>query len=264
MRPERCTPVTSDVRPHPCSRILVSILLLLQGLMVAPVHAEREYYEVQVAGPYLEMHTGPGRGYPVFHVVDRGDRVQVIKRRTDWFMVRTERGKEGWVRRAEMELTLSPDGEPTHFAEADFGDFTRRRWEAGFLAGDFEGADVMSVYAGYYLTQNLSAELVVSQIFGDYSDALSASANLLAQPFPKWRLSPFFLLGIGVIRTDPNVTLVDERDRTEQISNVGLGVRWYLTRRFILRAEYQNHVIFQNKDDNQEIDEWKAGFAFFF
>jgi hemolysin activation/secretion protein len=56
---------------------------------------------------------------------------------------------------------------------------------------------------------------------------------------------------------------VDEQDRTEQISSVGLGVRWYLTRRFVLRAEYQSHVIFQNTDDNQEINEWKAGFAFF-
>ena len=179
-------------------------------------------------------------------------------------MVRTQRGKQGWVKRAEMELTLTPDGEPTQFAEAAFGDFTRRRWEAGFLSGDFEGASVMSVYADYYLTSNLSVELSISQVFGNYSDALTASLNLLAQPFPEWRLSPFFLLGSGAIYTDPNVTLVNEQDRTEQISNVGLGVRWYLTRRFILRAEYQNHVIFQNKDDNQEINEWKAGFAFFF
>jgi hypothetical protein len=58
--------------------------------------------------------------------------------------------------------------------------------------------------------------------------------------------------------------LVDESDRTEQIGNVGVGLRSYLTRRFLLRAEYRNYVIFQDKDDNQEIDGWKAGFAFFF
>jgi uncharacterized protein YgiM (DUF1202 family) len=256
--------VTTNARPPSCNRVLISILLVLQCLSGAPVLAEQDYYAVQVAAPYLEMHTGPGRGYPVFHVVDRGERVRVIKRRTDWFMVQTRRGKQGWVRRAQMELTLTPDGEQTQFSEAELGDFTRRRWEAGFLAGDFEGADIVSVYADYYLTRNLSAELAISQIFGDYSDALMASANLLAQPFPEWRLSPFFLLGIGAIYTDPNVTLVDEQDRTEEISSVGLGVRWYMTRRFLLRAEYQNHVIFQNTDDNQEINEWKAGIAFFF
>lgn len=219
---------------------------------------------MRVAEPYLEMHTGPGRGFPVFNVVDRGELVTVIKRRTDWFLVRTRRGKEGWVRRAEMELTLTPEGEPTQFAEANFGDFTRRRWEAGFLAGDFEGGDVMSVYADYYLTSNLSVELVLSQVFETYYSQLSASANLLAQPFPEWRLSPFFLLGTGAIYTDANLTNVQDNDRTEQISNVGLGVRWYLTRRFIVRAEYQNHVIFQNKPNNLERNEWKAGVAFFF
>ena len=67
-----------------------------------------------------------------------------------------------------------------------------------------------------------------------------------------------------MLYTDPNVTLVNEADRTEQITNVGVGLRVYLTRRFIFRAEYQNHVILQKVDDNQEITEWKAGFAVFF
>lgn len=254
----------NSVRLLQCRSLLLGILVLWQCLFVTAVRSEEQYFEVRVAEPYLELHTGPGRAYPVFHVVDRGELVKVIKRRTDWFMVRTRRDRQGWVKRADMELTLTPDGEPTQFADAEIGDFTRRRWEAGFLAGDFEGASIMSGYADYYLNRNLTVELTMSQIFGNFSDALTASVNLLAQPFPEWRLSPFFLLGTGAIYTDPNVTLVNEQDRTEQISNVGLGVRWYLTRRFVLRAEYQNHVIFQNKDDNQEINEWKAGFGFFF
>ncbi|MGB5177878.1 MAG: SH3 domain-containing protein [Gammaproteobacteria bacterium] len=240
------------------------IVLLVQALLSRQVLAEERLFEVVVAGPYLEMHTGPGRGYPVFHVVDRGETITVLKRRTDWFRVRTGKGKEGWVKRAEMEQTFTPAGDPARFAEANIGDFSKRRWEAGVLAGDFEGADVITAYAGYAMTANFSAELSVSQVFGNYSDAVTGSISLLAQPFPEWRLSPFFLLGTGIIYTDPNVTLVDETDRTEQIGSVGVGIRCYLTRRFLLRAEYRNSVIFQDKDDNQEINEWKAGFAFFF
>jgi uncharacterized protein YgiM (DUF1202 family) len=244
--------------------LLTAAIILLQCFITTEALADDEYYKVVVAEPYMEMHTGPGRGYPVFHVVDRGDEVEVIKRRTDWFMVRTKRGKEGWVRRAEMELTLTPEGEKTMFAEAGFGDFSRRRWEGGVLAGDFDGADIMTVYAAYAMTQNFSAELSVSQVFGDFSDAIIGRVTLVAQPFPEWRLSPFFSLGGGLIYTDPNVTLVDESDRTDQIASAGVGVRLYLTRRFMVRAEYKNNVIFQDKNDNQEIDEWKAGFAFFF
>ena len=245
-------------------RLIVLAACVLQLLASASALAEARYFQVRIAEPYIELHTGPGRGFPVFHVVDRGELVDVIKRRTDWFLLRTARGKEGWAKRAAMELTLTAAGEPTDFAEADFGDFSRRRGEAGVMAGDFEGANIITAYAGYMLTQNLSAELQLSHRFQDFSSSLLASINLLAQPFPEWRASPYFLLGTGVIYTDTDVTLGQEEDRTEQITNVGVGLRWYLTRRFIFRAEYQNHVILQNIDDNQEIDEWKAGFAFFF
>ena len=243
---------------------LTVVILLLQCSLTARVQADEVYYRVVVAEAYMEMHSGAGRGYPVFHVVDRGDEVEVIKRRTDWFLVRTSRGKEGWVSRHEMELTITPGGEKTMFADAEIGDFSRRRWEAGVLAGDFDGADMITVYGAYAMTQNFSAELSVSQVFGDFSDAIIGRISLLAQPFPEWRLSPFFSLGGGLIYTDPNVTLVEESDRTDQIASAGAGIRMYLTRRFILRAEYKNNVIFQDKNDNQEIDEWKAGFAFFF
>jgi hypothetical protein len=243
---------------------LFLIAFILLQCLAARVIAGEQYYKLMVDGPYMEIHSGPGRGYPVFHVVDRGKEIEVIKRRTDWFLVRTERGKEGWVKRADMELTLTPGGEKPLFAEAGFSDFSSRRWEAGVMYGDFEGADAITIYTGYAMTQNFSAELSVSQVFGDFSDAYIGSISLLAQPFPEWRLSPFFSVGGGIIYTDPKVTLVDESDRTEQIGSVSIGARWYLTRRFILRAEYKNHVIFQNKDDNQEIDEWKAGLAFFF
>jgi uncharacterized protein YgiM (DUF1202 family) len=244
--------------------LLTAVIILLQFFVSASAQADEAYYRVVVAESYMEMHTGAGRGYPVFHVVDRDDEVEVIKRRTDWFLVRTKRGKEGWVSREQMELTLTPGGEKTLFVEAAFGDFSRRRWEGGVLAGDFEGADMITVYGAYAMTQNFSAELSVSQVFGDFSDAIIGRISLVAQPFPEWRLSPFFSLGGGLIYTDPNVTLVEESDRTDQIASAGVGVRMYLTRRFMLRAEYKNNVIFQDKNDNQGIDEWKAGFAFFF
>ena len=31
-----------------------------------------------------------------------------------------------------------------------------------------------------------------------------------------------------------------------------------------LRAEYKSHVVFTSRNDNEEVDEWKLGFAFFF
>ncbi|HEC18625.1 MAG TPA: hypothetical protein ENI97_04715 [Gammaproteobacteria bacterium] len=225
---------------------------------------EEAYPEVKVAEPYIEMHTGPGAGYPIFNVVDRGDYVEVIKRKTDWFKVRTSDHKIGWVNRAQMEMTLTPSGEPTAFADAGLGDFSKRRWEMGLVGGTFNGAPVMTLYGAYALSANLSAELSASQVTGDFFSSDLININLLTQPFSKWRYSPFFTLGVGQITTSPSVTLIQTADSQDLIAHMGLGFKMYLTRRFILRAEYKTYVEFSSDDDNEEFEEWKAGFAFFF
>ena len=77
--------------------------LALALLAITPGHAEAAddvLRKVAVADPYLEMHTGPGRGYPIFHVVDRGDSIEIVMQRTDWYQVRSQMvSKAGWIRR---------------------------------------------------------------------------------------------------------------------------------------------------------------------
>ncbi len=240
--------------------------------LAPPVHAgwwsglfaDGEPLSVEVTDPYIELHTGAGRGYPIFQVEERGAHIDILKRKTDWFKVRTARGKEGWVYRGQLERTLTPGGERMHSAEATQKEFAFHRWEAGATGGDFEGADVMSISGGYSLTPKVSVEAAVSKIFARFSSGESASVSLNIHPFPEWRFSPFVALGTGLIRSNPDTTLVQESDRTDQLAHVGLGLRVYLARRFIFRVQYKNYVIFQSTDDNQEINEWKAGFAVFF
>jgi hypothetical protein len=71
-------------------------------------------------------------------------------------------------------------------------------------------------------------------------------------------------LGAGVIHTSPKSTIIQGPDRTDQIGHVGVGFRVYATRRFLLRAEYKSYVVFTSRDENEEVEEWKVGFAFFF
>lgn len=244
----------------PISTAIVAVVCLLLSAMAAA----DGYFQAEIAAPYIELRTGPGRGYPIYYVIDRGAHIEVLKRRTDWFKVRGPGGQEGWVSHEQLEQTLTLAGEPTRLHEPGIGDFSARRWELGVLGGDFDGADVLSVHGGYALTENLSLELSFSQALGNYSENRMVNANILAQPFPTWRVSPFFTLGTGVIETEPRVTLVQGEDRRDQIGHVGVGVRAYLTRRFVLRAEYKSYVVFTNRSENEEIQEWKAGFSVFF
>lgn len=257
----------SRIGPHPVTDFRLGILatlLLLSQVPTGVAWSADRYFTVAVADPFLEMHTGPGRGYPKFHVVDRGEAVEIIKRRTDWFLVRDPDGTEGWVDRAQLQLTLKPDGETVDFPEADQSEFTESRWEAGVLAGDFGGANVVSLYGAYSLNPNVAIEVWGSQILGNFSNGWMASVNVVHETWPEWRISPFFTLGSGVVHTSPKSTIVQGEDRTDQVAHVGAGLRIYATRRFILRAEYKSYVAFTSRDDNEEVEEWKAGFAFFF
>jgi hypothetical protein len=246
---------------------------------------------VAVADPYLEMHTGPGRGYPIFHVVDRGESVEIIMQRTDWYLVRDADGDEGWVDQDQMELTLTGDGSEFDVERANVADFTNAKWELGVLAGDFGGANIVSLYGGYSLNPNVSIEAWGSQILGNFSNGWTASVNVVHEawpdwrvsPFlgnfsngwtasvnvvheawPDWRVSPFFTLGAGVIHTEPKSTIIQGEDRTDQIGHAGAGIRVYVSRRFLFRAEYKSYVVFTSRNDNEEVEEWKVGFAFFF
>ena len=262
---ERSTTTTHLTSPSNSFSWLIAIILTV--LALNPEHAEaadKPLRKVAVADPYLEMHTGPGRGYPIFHVVDRGEQVEIVMQRTDWYLVRTNRDTEGWVDQAQMELTLKPDGSEVEFKQADLDDFTNASWEAGVLAGDFGGANIVSLYGGYSLNPHVSVEVWGSQILGNFSNGWMGSVNVVHETWPDWRVSPFFTLGAGVIHTEPKSTIIQGEDRTDQIGHVGAGFRIYATRRFLLRAEYKSYVVFTSRDDNEEVEEWKAGFAFFF
>ncbi len=261
---ERNITITPSTSRSIKSAFLSLLVVLTQVLSAGVAQADDEYKTVAVADPYLELHTGPGRGYPVFHVIDRGESVQVKAQRTDWFLVRGPDGKEGWVDRGQMEQTLQPSGEFTEFAQASQQDFTDSRWEAGLLAGDFGGANIISAYGGYSLNPHVSLEVWGSQILGNFSNGWMASVNVVHETWPDWRISPFFTLGTGVINTSPKSTIVQAEDRTDQIAHAGAGFRVYATRRFVIRAEFKSYVVFTSRDDNEEVEEWKAGFAFFF
>ena len=244
------------------SALATSLIAFLCLSSVA--YGKKTYYQVVVADPFIELHTGPGRGYPIFHVVDRGDTVEIRKRRTDWFKVHTDRGVKGWVKIDQLSRTLELDGQPTEIKDPTRSDFVERRKEMGVQMGDFDGANVISVYGAYLFTPNLSAELWGSQLSGDFSDGWMVNVNLVHQPFPTWRVSPFFTLGTGIIGISPKATLVQSEDRTDQLGHVGMGLRAHISRRLMLRAEYKSYVVFTSRDDNEEAEEWKAGFAFFF
>ncbi|MDQ7050871.1 MAG: SH3 domain-containing protein [Enterobacterales bacterium] len=243
----------------------LGIILLLMVIGVSQLQADEEVYQkVTILEPFIEFHTGPGRGYPVFYVVERGQQVELIKKKTQWYKVRSVKGHEGWVHENTMEKTLAEDNSKFDSNNDAQKDFVSREWEAGVLAGNFGGATSLTLYGGWNFTKNLTSEFSISQVLGNVSDIRHADISLIHQAFPEWRYSPFINLGAGIIQTVPFSTLVQSQDRTDQMVHVGLGVKAYISRQFFIRAEYTSYTILTSRNDNDEVEEWKLGFSIFF
>lgn len=217
-----------------------------------------------MADPYLELHTGPGRGYPIFDIAERGERVEILRRHTDWFKVRTARGKEGWVSRLQMEATLTEAGEKKTFRDVLFDDYLSRRMEFGFSLGELRHDPLLSAYAGYRLHENFIVEFTIAQSTGDFSTTSLYYVSLVSQPFPDSRWSPFFALGAGRFTNAPKSTLVSAIETKGGLANAGLGLRYYVTRQFFLNVEAKRHVALINYNSTDYYNEFSAGAAFFF
>ena len=73
------TTTRSPLRSTDVLRTLIIVLSLVGGLLPGAAHAARRpLLSVEVADPYIEMHTGPGRGFPVFNVADSSITVGTI------------------------------------------------------------------------------------------------------------------------------------------------------------------------------------------
>lgn len=246
-------------------QFLLCLTLLFGSALLSPaIAAEKAPLIAEVAEAYIELHTGPGRGYPVFYIAERGESIHILKQRTSWIKVRTNRNKEGWVKLESIAKTLDSNGEALAISYPQFDAFASRQWELGIMVGDFGGTDIITGHIGYHFTQNLSLEMAVSENFGNFSSGQSAALSIVHQPFPQWRYSPFIKLGGGVRKTNPRSSLVATEDRTDDFLVAGAGVRMYLSNRFILRLQYQQHTVLTSRDDDIEVEEWKIGLSAFF
>ena len=223
-------------------------------------------YRVTVADPFIEMHSGPSAGYPIFHVVDRGAEISIIRRKTNWFKIETGDGKTGWVSRDQMRQTLQPSGEPFQVVELDESDFAKRKWVLGVTGGELESAPVLTLFGGYSFSENLIAEVHFGQSIGSVSSSSFLKGNLVMQPLPDLKYSPYLTLGVGKVKVSPSSALIVANDDVNTFAQVGIGIQRFVSRNFLFRFEVNEYVIFSNTsiNNNEEVSEWKFGFAVFY
>lgn len=243
-------------------------LLWLLALLV-PAHAQSPAAAVTserltVADPFLEMRTGPGRGYPVFFVVARGHAVVVELRHTDWYKVRAEAGQLGWVHRSQLESTLTVAGSSKTFRDIALDDYLSRRVQMGGAWGRFKSEPMLKLWTSYKLSDTLSVEGDVGQVQGVFSGTNFWHVSLHSEPWSDQRLSPFFGVGLGQFKNFPNQSLVGATTTDAKLAHAIVGARYYLSERFVLRADWSIYTAFVSDQRSTEYRAITAGVSFFF
>ncbi|WP_088286765.1 SH3 domain-containing protein [Ideonella sp. A 288] len=254
--------MTSTV--FPLGLVLCALALPAQAADAADPTAEPTTEALQVADAFLEMRTGPGRGYPVFHVAQRGEAVVVLLRHTDWFKVRSARGAEGWVERAQLQGTLTAAGSPKTFRDLLVDDYLARRVEMGAAWGRFKSEPMLKLWGAVRLGESLGVELSVGQVQGLFSGTDFWHVNAVAEPWSDKRLSPYLSVGVGSFSNLPNQSLVGAVDTRAKLANAGLGLRWYVTERFVARTDWTLYTAFVSDQRSREFRALTLGLSFFF
>lgn len=244
-----------------------AVLVLLWAALTSAAQAQQWRNDkgvvVVVGMPFVELYVFPGQGFPRFHALEKHEQLRLFKRRAGWYKVETEDGKLGWVKRSDLTHVYDLDGQLLDFSTPGWSD-PDYPWQLGLMASQFDNVLAYSVYAGRRLTRNISAEIKYTQAFGDASNIKMGSLMLVHQTFPGWRASPFFTLGAGIMQTFPDSVLVEAEDRQDTAITVGGGLLIHLNHKVTARLEYNQHLILTTRENNQEVEEWKAGFSVLF
>lgn len=226
------------------------------------IESETNTLKIDVA--YVELHSGPGIGYPVLYVIEKGEFITVQVKRTSWLKVTDKRGNTGWLHQDELLGLKNHQGEKVTTVEVTWSDFKARDYEAGVMYGNFEGAQFYNANIAYLFTPVFSSELSLGKALGSISDSDLIEATFISQPFPELLVSPYIGIGGGIIKTKPHSVLVDSEIRQDTLMSATFGLKYHLARNFLLRAEYKYSLVLTERDENEEIKVWKVGFSVFF
>ena len=226
----------------------------------APASADR----LQITEAYIELRTGPGRGFPVFFVAGRDEWIEIELRHTDWYKIRTDGGKIGWVSRQQLESTLTAGGVRKSFRDILLDDYLTRRVQLGVAWGRFKSEPMLKLWGSYRLSETLSVEGTLGQVQGVFSGTDFWHVNLLAEPWSDQRFSPFAGVGFGKFKNFPNQSLVGAQITDAKLANGVIGVRYHLSDRFVLRADYSLYTAFVADTRSVEYRAFTAGISFFF
>ena len=246
--------------------LIILLTLLLTAFSALSVADNDQPLTLEVIDPFIEVRTGPGRGYPIFYLMEQGEAIDILVRRAQWYEIRGENGKVGWVNAAQLSRTLQNTGEPADLPSVSFGDYLKNQWRVGFSSGSFvagDNAEIFTVSLSYRMYSWMGIEGEIGRVLDSDSQGRIQALNLLFEPFSQRRLSPEFILGSGKLSFESQPELGNIDNSNASFINYGLGLNYYLGRNFLVHGDYRWYPVSTNSN-TVTLKSWKIGFSTFF
>jgi hypothetical protein len=218
---------------------------------------------LEVVEPFIEMHTGPGRGYPVFNVVEQGETVELLMRRADWYKIRTVDNKTGWTSASGLAHTLEPTGVPVDLPEVTRGDYLASSWRVGFTSGQLEGSNSVSLTAGYRPLSWAGVEIEGGRIFDQSVTSDYYGINLMVEPDTNWVVVPYISVGGGQFTFNSRHKILVNDTGSRDYLSFGAGAGYYIGRSIVVRGEYRSYSV-SSSEDRVWLNAWTIGLNTFF
>ncbi len=246
-------------------RLFIFIGVMTLCLLAQPASAkEKNYPRAKVVEPFLEIHTGPGRGYPVFYIAEKNEEIFLMKKRTDWFKVRLFSGQEGWVHYKEVDKTIQASGYQKGWSERFYDQYIDGRLQTGFAWGVFDEDSALYVRTAYRFTEGLSFESSLGFASGDFGDTNLYLVGLVITPWQGSWFSVNGTIGGGLVETRPAAILINAKSENFKTAYAGIGFSAPLVRRLSLRGDLRNYTLFLSPKRSRDVREYTLGLIFEF
>ena len=243
-------------------------------LLAWPCVAHAEDAMVRVMTDQAQIHTGPGFGYRVVYVAERGEVLRAIERATRgyWFHIVLPDGTYGWILGDEvLPFDIDLEGRAERpgllrrmadalFAPSPLGEgMVELTFSAGMLGGD----GMFLFRPALLLDPHVALEAFFGETLGDQIDVLYYGAGANVYLWPASPMTPFFALGGGGVSSRRKADQFTIAVGNFSTVNVGGGVMVAFKKRVTLRFDFRNHLIF-DPNHTQSAQEFSGGLAIVF
>jgi hypothetical protein len=252
--------MTPDILPR---SILLALGIVLFWMMEPPL-SQSDQTTARIVEPFLEIHTGPGKAYPVFYISEKGESITVLKRRGDWYKVLLANGKIGWAERKEMEKTLLVAGYSFTWIDRLYDRVLSGRLHLGWSAGTFGGDSALYLRTRYGWTEELALEGGAGFVSGDLGSIQIYHGGILLSPWRNRWFSLWGTLGGGMVHVEPTGLLIQVEGGSYPEAHAGVGFILPLLGSVAARGDFRNFTLFMSPDRTREFQEYSLGLQFQF